>query len=522
MLFINISMHKSKKVDLVLVTAPYTEHNAPLPAIAILKSVAEKAGVSTKAIDLNQKYSRRIVDHPHTTQIIDWFLNETYHPEIENSVIKIFDNMADEVVSHSPKIVGISVFTYASQIGAKYLAIAIKERDPDVKIIMGGQGLFDNVGGEGKYIEGLQEMKLLDHYFVNDAEQNFYKWLLGEKLQEGMHHKDWDKVEGRTGTALTRIAFPDYDDHNFAHYKEPIITITSSRGCVRKCKFCSDIVRWQKYQYRKGAEIFEEMRHQMKKYNIRKFYFTDPLINGNVREFRVLINLIARYNRMHPDAKISYHAAFIFRPQNQFTPEDWEILAESNPSKLQVGIESLDEDVRFHMGKKFNQADLEYGLDYCLKNNINIKGTMIVGYPTEDQASIDKQKQWLKDNTKYQPVLEFDFGGTMMLLPGTYISVNQEEMGIKSWGPPYYLWTCEKSGSTPKKRIRWWKELMDTQKEHGWKVSNGIENTAIIDKMMAIDMEQPLENYKFEQGTRSVNLDQYKDDMNTQNNNFVA
>jgi hypothetical protein len=99
---------------------------------------------------------------------------------------------------------------------------------------------------------------------------------------------------------------------------------------------------------------------------------------------------------------------------------------------------------------------------------------------------------------------------------------NKKEMGIKSWGPPYYLWTCEKSGSTPKKRIQWWKELMDTAKQHGWRTPNSIENTAIIDKMMELDMEQPLENYTFEEGSRSVNLDQYKDDLKIQNNNFVA
>ena len=508
-------MQIEEKVDIVLVTASYTEHYAPLPAIAILKSVAEKAGMSAKAIDLNQKYSKRIVNDLYCSQIVDWFLNETYHPEIENTITKIVDDMADEIMSYSPKIVGISVFSYANQIGAKYLAIAIKERDPNIKIIMGGQGLFDNVGGEGKYIEGLQEMKLLDNYFVNDAEQTFYKWLLGEKIEEGMHHKDWDK---QTGSALTKMSFPSYDDHDFAHYREPIITINSSRGCVRKCKFCSDIVRWQKYQYRKGVEIFDEMLHQIKKYNVTKFYFTDPLINGNVREFRVLINLIAKYNRENPNGKISYYAAFIFRPQNQFTPEDWEVLAESNPYRLQVGIESLDEDVRFHMGKKFNQADLGYGLDHCLKHNIYIEGNMIVGYPTEDQHSVDKAKKWLANNTKYQPILEFGFGGTMMLLPGTYISENQKEMGIKSWGPPYYLWTCEKSGSSPKKRFGWWKELMDTAKLHGWTVTNGIENSAIIDKIMHMDPEMPLENYKYSEGDRAVNLDQYAKDLGSNHN----
>ena len=506
-------------VDIVLVTAPYTEHYAPLPAIAILKSIAEKAGMTAKAMDLNQKYSKTITQDKNCSKIIDWFLNETYHKEIDETINIMIGKMADDVISAGPKIVGISVFTFANQIGAKYLSIAIKERDPSIKVIMGGQGLFDTVGGEGKYINGLQEMKLLDNYFVNDAEHTFYKWLLGEKIEEGMHHKDWDK---QSGSALTSMAFPSYDDHNFSDYGERVITITSSRGCVRKCKFCSDIVRWQKYQYRKGKDIFNEMLYQIKKYNMRKFYFTDPLINGNVKEFRVLINLIAKYNRENPDNKISYYAAFIFRPKNQFTPEDWKVLAESNPYTLQVGIESLDEDVRFHMGKKFNQDDLIYGLEQCLKNKIYIQGNMIVGYPTEDQASIDKAKKWLAEHTRYQPILEFGFGGTMMLLPGTYISENKEKMGIESWGPPYYLWTCDKTNSTPKKRIQWWKELMDTAKQHGWSVPNSNENMAIIDKMMQLDWEQSLKNFKYDEGTRSVDLDQYKEDLKIQDGNYVA
>ena len=50
-------MPESKNVDLVLVTAPYTEHYAPLPAIAVLKSVAEKAGTSAvKPTDPYQLY----------------------------------------------------------------------------------------------------------------------------------------------------------------------------------------------------------------------------------------------------------------------------------------------------------------------------------------------------------------------------------------------------------------------------------------------------------------------------------
>ena len=121
-------------VDIVLVTAPYTEHYAPLPAIAILKSIAEKAGMTAKAMDLNQKYSKTITQDKNCSKIIDWFLNETYHKEIDETINIMIGKMADDVISAGPKIVGISVFTFANQIGAKYLSIAIKEKDPNLRI----------------------------------------------------------------------------------------------------------------------------------------------------------------------------------------------------------------------------------------------------------------------------------------------------------------------------------------------------------------------------------------------------
>jgi anaerobic magnesium-protoporphyrin IX monomethyl ester cyclase len=516
MLLINILMQIEEKVDIVLASIPYTEHYAPLPAIAVLKSLAEKAGFKAQAVDLNAKYIKKIDEERHVSKIVDWFYNETYYKETEETITKLIDDMSNDILKHKPKIVGISVFTFACQIGTKYLCIALKEKDPLIKIVLGGQGLFDNVGGEGKYIQGMEAMKLIDHYFVNDAELTFYQWLLGEKIETGMHHKDWDDT---SGSSLSNMPYPNFDNHNFDQdYREPVITITSSRGCVRKCKFCSDIVRWKKFQYRPGGQIFAEMKFQMEKYKVRRFYFTDPLINGNVREFRILINLIAEFNRANPNNKISYCGSFIFRPQNQFTPDDWKVLAESNPLRLEVGIESLDEDVRFHMGKKFNQEDLNYGLEQCLKYNILIDGNMIVGYPTETQQSINNAKNWLTENKRFIPIIKFTFGGTMMLLPGTWIALNKEELGIKAWGPPHFLWSCKRTGSTPKQRILWWKEMQGHAIKQGWTAINGIENNAIIDKMLELDFEQPSESYKYLEGDRAVNLDQYAKDLESNHN----
>ena len=167
--------------DLVLVTIPFTDTPVPLYAIAQLKSVALEAGWSCRTIDLNNQFIKQIYQHRYSTDLVDWFYHETYHPGIEQFLSDMFDSMAKQILASDPKIVGISLFTYACQIATKYLCIHLRKRAPNVKIILGGSGVYDNVLGESEYIDAMKYMKLVDHHFVGDAEISFYDFLKGEK-----------------------------------------------------------------------------------------------------------------------------------------------------------------------------------------------------------------------------------------------------------------------------------------------------------------------------------------------------
>lgn len=468
--------------DLVLASVPYTETASPLMAIAVLKSIAEKANWNCIALDLNIKQYNLVKNHTQQKKLVDWFYNENYYPELEDVLFRMFDKMSDEILSYQPKIIGLSLFTYACQISAKYLCIMLKQKSPGTKIIIGGSGIFDNVLGDHSYVNDLKSMKLIDHYIIGDAENSFYDFLINQQTI-GLDDSNWKEL---TNEDLSNLPPPNYDDYDFSLYEFPSIPILGSRGCVRRCTFCNDIVHWKKFSYRGGEHIFNEMLMQKERYKLNDFVFSDALINGNMREFKVFLQHLAEYNDNHPNDKISWDSQFIFRPKNQFSEDDWSLLKRSNPSALQVGIESLSENVRFHMGKKFDQASLNFSLEQALKHNITIRGLMIVGYPTETREDIDISKQWLTDNVQFKDVIHFTWGGTMAVLPGTEIYNNQSKYNIVVEGPPWQNWTNTVTGSNPKQRAEWLVELSSHCKSLGYKTFCGIENETVVESLLML------------------------------------
>jgi hypothetical protein len=133
---------------------------------------------------------------------------------------------------------------------------------------------------------------------------------------------------------------------------------------------------------------------------------------------------------------------------------------------------------------------------------------MIVGYPTEDEHSIQVAKDWLSDHTHFQPILEFSFGGTMAILPGTYLDNNREEYGLEVYGPPWQMWSSTKSGSTPEKRLKWWQDLSNHAKELGYEIGSAHENESVIHILSSMDHTQDTKAYR---NDRALDVQNYKD-----------
>jgi len=473
--------------ECVFVTVPFTDTNKPLMAPAILKSIATKAGKTSVVIDLNIKFINQLKLASLSTKkqkILDFFRTGQWDREIGNDVFDMLKNMADEIMHYRPKIVGISVFTYNCQVCAKYLSWALKKIDPTVKIIFGGAGILHQLSGPSKFVTDLKKSGLIDHYIFGDGEKILYEYLKNNAEINGLSSDTWDQLSNQD---LESMPLPDYDDYNFKLYEEPkALPINGSRGCVRHCDFCDIHEHWKKFSYRGGQHIFDEMLEMSKKYGVNYFNFTDSLINGNLKEYRVLMKLISDYNKnKSEDEQLKWTSFFIIRPKTVFTDEDWKLTSEGGGRGLAVGIETLSDTVRKKLGKNFTNDDIDYAFRSAQKySKIKFSLLFLTGHVYETDQDHDFELQWWPKQIKYKDVISsVNTGSPLGILKNTPLDKNFAQLGLISVGSSPEDWVNPTTNNTPHKRVKWNDEIVQKVLDCGFKVSRGHDAHYILERL---------------------------------------
>ncbi len=471
----------NKEVDCIILTVPWVESSMALMAPAVLKPIVEAAGYSCLGIDLSVNIREFVNEHPLRDDFIKFFFNEEYdYLETLDTMSELFETIADDIVSWNPSIVCLSLFSYISQPSAKWLAYLIKQRNPNTVIIIGGAGCLDTFVGESDFRKFMLDTKLADFHIRGDAEQSLYELLIGNNTYNGINDSTWKELpREQLGTLPT----PDYSDYNFDSYSLKALPIIGSRGCVRKCQYCDYIENWKIFAWRDADNIFEEMLLQANKYGIRRFKFQDSLTNGNVTEFTKLMEMMATYNENNPDNPLSWGGYYVFRNVNKKTDYEWDLLKKSGVKLLTVGIENLNQDIRFLVGKKFTNEAIDYHLEKALELDINMVFLNIVGYYNETQKHIDFIKNWLRTHTKYKDIMTLGWGAGLGIFPHTYLDRNKTDLGIVMHGEPF-RWTSSKINSTPAIRAKWVIELSTLSKELGYEVSDFEDNHFLIEVLL--------------------------------------
>lgn len=456
-----------KSVTAVISTVPWTDTDSLLMAPGVLKSALTQSDITSVALDLNQEVRQRVIHSPYKKELIEFFVTQTVCPDARAEIHALFNYMADRILSHNPEWVCLSLFTHFCQISGRWLCFLLKQRRPDIKIVIGGAGCFISLKDIDSYAVNLRSKKLIDYFISGDGEISLPALLQGQTDYPGINMTTWKNLEN-----LHNLPFPDYSDYDFDLYKIKAVGIWGSRGCVRDCTFCDIHEHWNRFQWRTADSIFTEMIQQHQQYGINLFLFADSLINGNQKEYRRLIRLLADYNSQQTaEARIRWTSFFIFRPQSQMTEEDWRLTAESGALMLLVGVESFVEHIRYHLKKKFSNKDLDYSLSMAKKYQINLSLLLIVGYVTETEQDHQEQLQWIRDNRHYagDPVKIVQVGSTLAILPGTWLARHQQELGVELMSDTVFQnWKRDSIGSTPEVRMRWHQEFSQTLRDNGF------------------------------------------------------
>lgn len=462
-------MSYTKPLDMLIVALPVLDLQYPPAGPAILKGCLQNAGYTAQTLDFNMDLLRLCGSKERFYQVQYNFENvSTDVLDSKDPVIAFFDKDHDlirqwvdlcieQIVRIKPRWLALSVFTYKSHKAALLLLAEIRRRKIKQQISMGGRGASafalgpDHSEFKHKIInyfgpypqknfgQTMQEYGLIDKLIEGDGEQ-----AIIDLVKDDMP----DRVMANVADIdLESVPFVDFGDYNLKGYdfvNEPILPITGSKGCVRKCRFCDIPVLWPKYKWRSGKHIAEEMIHLYNKHGVRKFYLTDSLVNGSLKAFTDFTKTLAEYNTANPDKSLKWVGQYITRKMSPaLNDEYYDRLKASGGEGLTIGVESGSDAVREHMKKQFRTVDVDHEIAEFDKRGIVCVLLFFSCYPTETWQDFLDTADMLMRYRKYcanGTVYKLTLGTPYTHHPDTPLWLIQDEIGLESEEGSDILW----------------------------------------------------------------------------------
>ncbi len=316
--------------------------------------------------------------------IIKYIDLNIYRPEITITEARVLCDWPCDVVMISGLLT-----TYSWQ---KQLVWMFRAINPNAKIILGG-GLASNL--RSKVLEWLPvdsvcvgEAEPVLPQMLNDLEANqldrIYRGRPPVNLDD-LAEMDWDEVDGLETYIKNPIWGKSAANSSFAPFStERSLSIITSRGCPRKCKFCNrDVLGGRKHRMRTPKHVASEVYSLVEKYRIHFLGFIDD--NFAVSKKRLWD--IAQ--RLEP---LAVHDILHWGGHPRFDEvDDLEFLkhlAKCGCVYLGFGGESANPEILKDMDKGNEPEQMARVLAYCREVGIHPNVTWMYNWPGETRSQI--------------------------------------------------------------------------------------------------------------------------------------
>jgi radical SAM superfamily enzyme YgiQ (UPF0313 family) len=332
--------------------------------------------------------------------------------DINQNVVDI----AERILAHQPKIVGVGVFIWNATQSARLVA-DLKRLRPDLIVIIGGP--------EVSYeIEQQQVCRDADYVIAGEADLAFAdvcrQLLASEPPPQRIIRAplpDFDKLV---------LPYDLYDERDVAYR---VIYIEASRGCPFECEFClsSLDVPVRNVPLDKFLQAMQALLDR----GVRQFKFVDRTFNLNLKISSAILEFFLQRRR----EELFVH----FEMVPDRLPEQLRaIIRQFPPGSLQfeVGIQTFNERVAELISRRQNNAKVEENLRWLrAETGVHLHADLITGLPAEDIESFASGFDRLValDPQEIQV-------GLLKRLRGTPIVRHDNEWGmIYSPQPPYEI-----------------------------------------------------------------------------------
>lgn len=415
-------------MKVVLITCPSYGILHPPLSLAYLAAVLRNRGHEVASLDLNIQLFDEM---PESERDIYWNINMPHlwfdRDIIEKTISKEkLDAWAEVIIQKKPNVVGFSVYC-TNLLASLMLAERLKARNNKIKIIFGGP----YIRRDNAVAESVINHACVDIIVVGEGE-NTLEEIMYSYEKDGRFGNCRGAIIKRDGqiidcgsrepiSELDDLPFPDFSDFNFDIYKERLIPLLSSRGCLYNCAFCNEKSFWQDYRYRTADNIIQEVKHQIINYEISTFRFNDLLLNGNLSELEKFCDRVIRVG-----LGIKWGGYITARKMEK------KLIAKMKKSGcyfIFFGIESGSQNVLDKFKKGVNVGQVEELLQLFTEIGISVHTGWIVGFPNETFGDFRQTIDFIKRNKKY--IDRVAPANLMSIPPGSPIYANPIMYGVK-------------------------------------------------------------------------------------------
>lgn len=363
-----------QQIKSLVVTTPFLNSERPPISGATICAVLEGCGHKVTAWDANIKFYKHIGAN-NFFNLQNKFIGIT---DVHKDDFEIVKNFLSLYNFKNYDYICVSVFSRWSLQWAEILLEHIKNVNPFAKIIVGGSGVTTkhNKQAFGEYA---LKHELCHYYIQGEGEVALKELINGNTTYAGINGRDPIQLTNLDNLPLPNYAYYNLEDYDYAGEGGKNLSIYGSRGCVRNCSFCNVPVYWPKFRWRTGEHIAEELIKHYENYGVTNFYFTDSLVNGNLKEYKKLHETLAKKNL--PKFHIAGYA--IIRPKHQHSAEFFDMLAHNGTHFWSVGVEHGADAPRLDMGKKFTNSDIDWHLEQSYRIGLQNNFLMLPTWVTE-------------------------------------------------------------------------------------------------------------------------------------------
>jgi len=325
-------------------------------------------------------------------------------------------NIAEELLSDQPKIIGISVYIWNITEVTQLVAM-LKQIAPEVVIILGGP--------EVSHPPDLPEVASLADYVITGPGELSFRQLC-EQLLAGQ--KPLNKTVSGVSVPLEQLVLP-YQYYSEEDIRNRITYVEASRGCPFKCEFCLSALDKTAKPFQLDQFLTE--MDDLYQRGARNFKFIDRTFNLKVSTSVAILEFFLE--RMTDDLYLHFEVI----PDN--LPEPLKVMLQRfPPNRLQfeIGIQTFDPEIQGLISRRQDNAKTIENLKWLRENTgAHLHTDLIFGLPGDSLENFGESFDQLALLRPQEIQL-----GILKRLRGAPINRHSEEYQLRyNPNPPYNI-----------------------------------------------------------------------------------